>query len=668
MPIPFLGGETDYQKTIDRIIELEQAKLTRIETQVSAEELKLNALGDVTEQTETVNSILKQLAGINSAFRNIKGTSSAPNAVEAFVNTNDRRVQNGTHELNIKNIAKNHIIASKPIVTKPNLPPLKVPKGKVTFLITNEPYTFTFDGGDILDFTAAVNEDETLTKTLQATTIKRRAGEQIIVLTAKETGIDAKIRIKKDSQRIMRKLRLFKTNPPIKIPLLSRKVFANLVNKRSLTQTQLDGYQVIELPPESSFAININRKIDFMSTKNISFYFKNSPHSLVKPQNPSIVNDTATKDPLKTTPPKEQTTSSARKPPPPVITALLEYTKKDDPMPYQASIKTDDIYFNLALIDPYALTISASNTITVKKIVFTNSSPTEYYAYSLPVMELTRTNEDAFIPAKTLQKPSDATLIYQGLEISRTVNTIDDLVPGVTFRIKRPSAEPVSLNFEQDTDSVLVSMTNFISAYNTLIEVLNIYLSPNETNLGATDLNETYSERIGVLNGNFNLSRLKTRLRSLITRPYPTASGESLLFYSQIGIEPVFTTESVYNITNGKIDFNEDTFTAALQTYGSSVNDLFSYDTNNDGLADTGLVIELERLFNGYLDRRGILALQSSNTAADLERLNEQRTREQERLETRRAELEEDFSQVEALQSRQESLKSWLNTLNSSGN
>ncbi len=650
MPVPFLSGDNDYQKTIERIIELERGRITRIETQLSEEELRLSSIRDLKTQIADVDSILTQLGGINSAFRSLKASSSAPAALEARVTTNDRRITAGHHALSIQQIATTHTIASKPLRSTPATPPITLPKGELIILIEAEPHTFTFAGGSIEAFVAALNDEPTLGQVLRASIITRRANERYILISSLTSGYQHRLRVKKDSGGILRQLGLFKTNPPIRKPLITPDPYKTIIANSGYLQTDHDGYSVTAIPPNGQLTFTPEQNIDFSIVNSLNFYFFREPLT-------ANHDDTAT-EPSTPTPPKT-----------PYITATFTYSRADDPSTrHKALIKNTDVFFNLALIDAYALSLSTEQNITLHSFTFTNTSVNARFLFSPPLLEIKRTDRDPFTPIKTLQAAQDAIISYKGLKIERPNNSVSDLIPGATLRLKQPHPDPITIGFARDETNILGSITSFISEYNELIEVLNIYLSPNLDDLGGPELNEIYNERVGMLNGNFNIIRLKRSLRSLLTQPYATSQSPQLSFFSQIGITPTFVAQNAFNINSDKIDFDKTAFLSALESFGPSINHLFSYDSNTDGLPDSGFILALQKLLNNYLARQGILTLRERNLNNTITEHREKIETEEERLDKRRTQLEQDFSEVQALQSRQESIGNWLNSLQQTGN
>ncbi len=70
----------------------------------------------------------------------------------------------------------------------------------------------------------------------------------------------------------------------------------------------------------------------------------------------------------------------------------------------------------------------------------------------------------------------DANLTVNGIDITRSSNSIDDLLPGVTLNLKKPQEEdelPVTLTTEIDVQAVVDLLEPLLNSYNDTLEYLN---------------------------------------------------------------------------------------------------------------------------------------------------------------------------------------------------
>jgi flagellar hook-associated protein 2 len=102
----------------------------------------------------------------------------------------------------------------------------------------------------------------------------------------------------------------------------------------------------------------------------------------------------------------------------------------------------------------------------------------------------------------------DAVVEVDGVEVSRSSNTIDDILTGVTLNlIKADDATTVTLNIGHDLESIKDNIDSFVTAYNDVMTYINSQF----------DYDEDSKKTGGVLFGDGTLSSIKSDLASLLT-------------------------------------------------------------------------------------------------------------------------------------------------------
>ncbi|MCP4268480.1 MAG: flagellar filament capping protein FliD [Candidatus Brocadiaceae bacterium] len=149
----------------------------------------------------------------------------------------------------------------------------------------------------------------------------------------------------------------------------------------------------------------------------------------------------------------------------------------------------------------------------------------------------------------------DAKVTINGIAVTRSSNSIDDVISGVTLDLSRiDSGESVNLTISRDTDSIKTSINDFTTAYNSIIEFINQEFTFNED-----------SESSGVLSGESTLSTIKSIIQSTITSTISLLpSGSNAL--SLIGI----TSD-----TDGKLSLNSSDFLTEINSDFYAVKRLF---------------------------------------------------------------------------------------------
>jgi flagellar hook-associated protein 2 len=130
------------------------------------------------------------------------------------------------------------------------------------------------------------------------------------------------------------------------------------------------------------------------------------------------------------------------------------------------------------------------------------------------------------------QAAVDAKLNIDGLDVTRSTNTITDLITGVTLNLKKgDSATTVDLDVAQDTASYKSKLSAFVTAYNKVVDTI-------------TSLKGDVNKK-GTLSGDSTLTNAKNSIRSAVTGLY---DGNSL------------TLMGLSHDKYGKLSFDSDKF------------------------------------------------------------------------------------------------------------
>ena len=161
---------------------------------------------------------------------------------------------------------------------------------------------------------------------------------------------------------------------------------------------------------------------------------------------------------------------------------------------------------------------------------------------------------------QTVTSAQDAKFNLDGLDLSRSSNTVGDVIPGATVKLLSGTvAAPgtTNLHISQNSDSILAAVSTFTSAYNAIqdfVTAQNQFTPPTDTSAGIVGTS-------AVLFGDSTLNQIQDQLSHALT----AVSGSTTL--ESIGV----TLD-----TKGDLHVNSDTLTKALQTDPTSVSDLFS--------------------------------------------------------------------------------------------
>lgn len=111
-----------------------------------------------------------------------------------------------------------------------------------------------------------------------------------------------------------------------------------------------------------------------------------------------------------------------------------------------------------------------------------------------------------------------------GVSVSKTSNTVTDVIQGVTLSLQKTTATPVSLTVARDNATIKSSVESFVKAYNDLNKILKDISAYNpETKTGS------------ILQGDSTVRMLQAKIHSVLNTPVGNTGG-SLSTLSQIGV------------------------------------------------------------------------------------------------------------------------------------
>lgn len=302
----------------------------------------------------------------------------------------------------------------------------------------------------------------------------------------------------------------------------------------------------------------------------------------------------------------------------------------------------------------------------------------------------------------TITAGTDSVVTLDGTKLTRNTNSVT--VDGVTYKLNAVTTEAATVTVAQDTEAISSLISNFVDAYNTLIETINAALDetydsdyPPLTEDQEAEMTETeianWNEvaKTGLLASDPLLTKMLSTMRNALMN---SVSGSSLTL-ADIGITTGTYTE------NGKLYLDEDALTEAIESDASAIAELFgqkstSYSTttasgvralssserstrsSEEGIAWRFYDTLLDYVATGVdsagnkgflLERAGIDSDGSDTDNAITNQINEYESRisdEEDRLETLRDRLEAQYLAMESAISELNSQSSYIASLTSS--
>jgi flagellar hook-associated protein 2 len=249
---------------------------------------------------------------------------------------------------------------------------------------------------------------------------------------------------------------------------------------------------------------------------------------------------------------------------------------------------------------------------------------------------------DPFAGGGTIvQAAADAVFSVNGLALSRSSNTISDVIPGVTFVLLKEGNHngvvestdtSANVTVSADSEAIKSAISKFVDSYNAINKIVidQFTLNPD-------------TKRQGALAGDAALRGVMTQLRSQLSQA--GGNGAGFKYLSDIGIS--FEKDGSLTVDDGKL-------INALATDPTGVSNLFALVQNGIGKRVPDTVDNFISSFNGSLTFR------QNGIQADIDRIDQKVASEQQRINALQDRLTKQFSDLEQIVSQLKSQNDYL--------
>ncbi|MCU7798400.1 MAG: flagellar filament capping protein FliD [Candidatus Thiodiazotropha sp. (ex Myrtea spinifera)] len=207
--------------------------------------------------------------------------------------------------------------------------------------------------------------------------------------------------------------------------------------------------------------------------------------------------------------------------------------------------------------------------------------------------------------------------------ISRSSNTIDDAIEGVSIQLLAETTATSQLTVSRDAESISGAVSGLVESYNSLMSSIS-------------------ELRNGELNGDATLRLIENQVRSIM--------GGSA------GVDGAFKYASQAGITfekDGTLSFDSTELSAALETDRGAVVDLFTNE-------DNGLAARLDSLMESMLSTSGLIDAREDGLNSRVDSANDQIERMQYRLELTERRYRAQYTALDTLLGQLQSTSQWL--------
>ena len=182
--------------------------------------------------------------------------------------------------------------------------------------------------------------------------------------------------------------------------------------------------------------------------------------------------------------------------------------------PYSMVFQTKDTGKDNAI--KFKMAGNVNDNSLFKDLGFTTTKPDDKGVFTLEA----GTDANA---GKKLANAQDAEFTFNGVNMTRSKNTIDDIITGATFTLNNVDDKTTSgeykdtvISISKDTASLVKTMQSMVQAYNTL-----------KSNLDTATSYDSESKAAGSLNGLSEITSIKRQINSIITNT--DKNGKSLM-------------------------------------------------------------------------------------------------------------------------------------------
>jgi flagellar hook-associated protein 2 len=245
--------------------------------------------------------------------------------------------------------------------------------------------------------------------------------------------------------------------------------------------------------------------------------------------------------------------------------------------------------------------------------------------------------------ATSLQTATDASFKVNGLAVTRSSNTVNDVIDGVTLDLYATSTGAARLDLNRNTAGIKENIQGLVTAYNDFEETLKI--------LG--DRASEVEEFGGILAGDNLLQSVRNQVRDMITAD-STTPGTTIKAARHVGL-------SIDRF--GKLTLDETKLDTALQDNFGEVSTMFSAGTNNKSIyspAPAGLAGGAINSIEKMLLSTGLIDTQSKNATTQIAKYKDELTALDERMEKLMTRYMSQFSVMESIVGNSNSLRSSL--------
>ena len=620
--IPGVSSNLQTDKMIEKLMELERVPLVRLEDDLARMEEQKNVWRDVSRNLSSLRNSAKDLYGFESPFQNRVGVSADESVFTATA------TREATFEANsirvLQTAAADRFLSS-------SLPEdFRVEEGEYTFTVGDEEISFSYGGGKLKDFAS------TLTRRgkdlIRGQVVKDTADSYVLLIESLVTGAENPLVFSGASEKlavdsgILRETRsggrditptvsmLRKWSAPLDTDLFS---FENDILKAA---PGAEASLPVQPPLKPLENLMLEVEVRVMGTGEDEYLPPSPPPGPDIPPGGSIsfqgitVESASSRIELPDWTPPEA---------PPRVDDLSVLFLKDGNRVVSLPELRDTT-------EPQVIRLRLSDYVDGLDAIQIRNRNTHRHIEIGTVRITDPTVRGDYAPAHAVSEARDSRIEFEGIEVIRDNNIIDDLIPGVTLNLHGTSEKPVTLEIEPDRESIKEQIITFVGYYNQLLGAITVLTSTDEAVIDeltyySDDEIEEARQQLGLYQGDTTLLQMKSRLQTIMMNAYETSAGRDLALLSQIGISTntggfgggIDTTK-----LRGYLEIEEDALDDALEGDLSAMAQLFGRDSDGDLIVDQGVAYITDSYTRPYVETGGIISYKITSLDSRIDRTN----------------------------------------------
>lgn len=641
----------DTNKMVEDLMEVERIPVRRMEREVEQFQLQRETWQSLGRTLSALRDSSRRLYGFENPFRDRLAESSNTSALTASAS---RQAPEGITELTVLETAGRDRMASASLERS-----TRVPAGNYQFQLGEVSRSMRFSGGTLREFADQINRR--VQDVVRANVVPNTSTTEIIIFEGMGEGADQRLTFHQDALTMAKEFGVLRESQP-----------SGMIQLLQDTPVRLD--------PGAQEILSLPERFQVTDAMILTLEVRTIEAPQERPELPPLPPGPTVPSPGSVT--FQGVTVQNERP----DLGLPAVPERDEP---PQLVENNQV---MTLVDRGEQ--KALPEFPVSEEFTTVTLPAHQLLQNLESFQLNNQNTDrvvevrnirvqdptavdeGLVAANPLQTARDARILYSGIEITRSSNEVDDLIPGVTLQLRRPSTEPIEVEVRPNREAAKDAIIEFIGFYNQVIRDINIYTRNDSSILDQIDHftdaeRETMDRRMGIFQGESTLSQLRTRMQTVLMEPYLTGDDSTLRLLAEIGISSNASGLGGGVDTSrmrGYMEINESQLDRALNEQFSYVGRLFGFDTTGDLVANSGAAVAMDRFATPYVQTGGIIASRSSSINSRISQAETRLSRINEQLERTEQRLRSEFGRMDgALQQLQEQSRS-LDNLQGMGN